>query len=67
MGLEDNATTETDPKPAPGKKSSAKNSDTKAVNMEKKDAGSDAQPQISSQQQAKPGDISSFKGWVKDL
>ena len=27
----------------------------------------DAQPQISSQSTAKPGDISAFKGWAKDL
>ena len=28
---------------------------------------SEAQPQITSQQPAKPGDIGAFKGWVKDL
>jgi hypothetical protein len=27
----------------------------------------EAQPQITSQQPSKPGDIGAFKGWVKDL
>ena len=33
----------------------------------RKAASSEAQPQISSQQPRKPGDIDAFKGWVKDL
>ena len=33
----------------------------------RKAASSEAQPQISSQQPSKPGDIDAFKGWVKDL
>jgi hypothetical protein len=49
------------------KKGSAVAVNTPGAAATKKDADSDAQPQISSQQQAKPGDISSFKGWVKDL
>jgi len=30
-------------------------------------APSEPQPQITSQQPSKPGDIGAFKGWVKDL
>ena len=33
----------------------------------KAQSGSEEQPQISSQQASKPGDIGAFKGWVKDL
>ena len=33
----------------------------------KKEEPSTAQPQITNQSNAKPGDISAFKGWVKDL
>ena len=32
-----------------------------------KEAASDAQPQITSQNASKPGDISAFKGWAKDI
>ena len=39
-----------------------------AIKAEKEQAAaSQAQPQVASQSTAKPGDISAFKGWVKDL
>jgi hypothetical protein len=39
-----------------------------AINKEKEQAAaSQSQPQISSQSNAKPGDINAFKGWARDI
>ena len=38
-----------------------------AIKKEKEQAGAAAQPQITSQQTGKPGDIDAFKAWAKDL
>ena len=49
------------------KKGSAVAVNSPGVANPKAASTSEAQPQIASQQTAKPGDISAFKGWVKDL
>ena len=49
------------------KKGSAVAVNAPGVAAPKPASSSEAQPQIANQQTAKPGDISAFKGWVKDL
>ena len=49
------------------KKGSAVAVNAPGVAAPKAASSSEAQPQIANQQTAKPGDISVFKGWVKDL
>jgi len=38
-----------------------------AIKKQKEEAAGQAQPQISSQGNSKPGDISAFKGWAKEI
>ena len=49
------------------KKGSAVGVNTPGQANAKLQAPSEAQPQITTQQPSKPGDIGAFKGWVKDL